>query len=85
MAKRNVRTEQLATGAGTWHELESISAMFGIAPNAVEVQFCIGHETPSTALSITLPIGSAFELPFAPSGPVYVMTAASGIVEWYGA
>lgn len=85
MAKRNVRTEQLVTGAGTWHELESVSSMFGIAPNAVEVQFCIGHATPSTSLSNTLPVGASFELTVAPSGPVYVMTASSGSVDWYGA
>lgn len=85
MAQTNIRTAQVVTGAGTWHELENITTMFGIAPNAAEVQFTIGHTAPSAAVSVTLPIGTAFELAVAPTGPVYVMTAASGRVDWYGA
>lgn len=85
MAHTNIRTAQVVTGAGTWHELADITTMFGIAPNAVVVQFCVGHGTPSTALSVTIPIGASFELATAPTGPVHVMTAAIGRVDWYGA
>lgn len=82
--KANITTAQVTTGSGTWHELKSISTMFGIAPNAVAIQICIGHAVPSTTLSNTIPTGAAFELIVAPRGPVYVMTAAAGRVDWYG-
>ena len=85
MARINIKTAQVTTGAGTWHELQNITGPFGIAPNAAIVQFTIGHEVPSTAVSVALPAGASFEMIQPVSGPVYVMTASVGRVDWYAA
>lgn len=83
MARINIQTAQVTTGAGTWHELADITGPFGIAPNTAIVQLSIGHAIPSTSVSVVLPIGVSFELLQPVSGPVFVMTAASGRVDWY--
>jgi hypothetical protein len=85
MARIDIKTAQVTTGAGTWHELQDLTGPFGIAPNSAVVQFTIGHEVPSTAVSVTLPVGASFELLQPVSGPVYVMTASAGRVDWYAA
>ena len=83
MARINIQTAQVTTSAGTWHELENVVGPFGIAPNSAIVQLTIGHEVPSTSVSVVLPIGVSFELLQPVSGPVYVMTAGAGRVDWY--
>ncbi len=85
MARINIQTAQVTTGAGTWHELTDITGPFGIAPNTAEVQLTIGHTVPSTSVSVVLPVGVSFELLQPVSGPVYVMTAGAGRVDWYAA
>ena len=85
MARINIQTAHVTTGAGTWHELENITGPFGIAPNSAIVQLTIGHAVPSTSVSVVLPVGVSFELLQPVSGPVYVMTAGAGRVDWYAA
>jgi hypothetical protein len=85
MARIDIKTAQAETTAGTWHELENVTGPFGVIPITTAVNLCIGYTTPSLALATTISVGSAFKRQVSPTGPIYIQTASTSKVSWYGA